>query len=471
MTLALRYAIRSDVGLLREGNEDAAYAGPRLLAVADGMGGHAAGEVASAAAISALSKLDDGVPGTDLLDALADAVSDANHTLHDMVAADSVLEGMGTTLTAMLWSGGRVALCHIGDSRAYLLRDREFHQITHDHTLVQTLVDEGRISPDDVATHPQRSMLLRALDGRADVEPDLTLLEARLGDRYLLCSDGLSGVVSEETLHKTLATVANLDEVVLQLVELAIRGGGPDNITCIVADVVDSATTSLPPSDASVMAGAASNGSGGPHFRTDSPAGRAHLLTRTAPQVAVAIAHDDPAPQAPDEPEDEYRPRRRRLPLVKSALVILLVLVVGGAYAGWRYTQGQYYVGADGGRVVIFRGINQSAAGMSLSSVARRSGIPLAALPATDANSVRATITSPSGLAGAQKIVNSIRADYVRCQNADQALRKWENTKPTTVTTKVKGKTVKKQVMPPKPTIPADCPAPGSTATGTGGTS
>ena len=264
MTLALRYAIRSDVGLLREGNEDAAYAGPRLLAVADGMGGHAAGEVASAAAISALSRLDEDVPGTDLLDALADAVSDANHTLHDMVVADPSFEGMGTTLTAMLWSGGRVALCHIGDSRAYLLRDREFHQITHDHTLVQTLVDEGRISPDDVATHPQRSMLLRALDGRADVEPDLTLLEARLGDRYLLCSDGLSGVVSEETLHKTLATVANLDEVVLQLVELAIRGGGPDNITCIVADVVDSATTSLPPSDASVMVGAASNGSGGP---------------------------------------------------------------------------------------------------------------------------------------------------------------------------------------------------------------
>ena len=347
MTLALRYAIRSDVGLLREGNEDAAYAGPRLLAVADGMGGHAAGEVASAAAISALARLDDDVPGSDLLDALADAVTDANHTLHDMVVADSVLEGMGTTLTAMLWSGGRVALVHIGDSRAYLLRDGEFHQITHDHTLVQTLVDEGRISPDDVATHPQRSMLLRALDGRADVEPDLSLLEARLGDRYLLCSDGLSGVVSEETLHRTLATVANLDEVVLQLVELAIRGGGPDNITCIVADVVDSATAPLPPSEASVMVGAASNGSGGTPFRTDSPAGRAHLLTRTAPQVAVAIAHDDPAPRPirdEDDPTDEYRRRRRRLPLVKSALVILVVLVVGGAYAGWRYTQSQYYV-------------------------------------------------------------------------------------------------------------------------------
>ncbi|MGH3120209.1 MAG: PP2C family protein-serine/threonine phosphatase [Streptosporangiaceae bacterium] len=472
MTLALRYAIRSDVGLLREGNEDSAYAGPRLLAVADGMGGHAAGEVASAAAISALSRLNDDAPGTDLLDVLADAVNDANHTLHSMVVADPSFEGMGTTLTAMLWSDGRVALCHIGDSRAYLLRDRQFHQITHDHTLVQTLVDEGRISPDDVATHPQRSMLLRALDGRADVEPDLTLLEAQLGDRYLLCSDGLSGVVSEETLHKTLASVANLDEVVLQLVELAIRGGGPDNITCIVADVVDSAT-GLPPSDASVMAGAASNGSGGPHFRTDSPAGRAHLLTRTAPQVAVAIAHDDPAPQVPEEPEDEYRHRRRGLPLVKAALVILVVLVVGGAYAGWRYTQSQYYVAADGGRVVIFRGINQSAAGINLSSVARRFDIPVASLPATDATDVRATIMSSTGMAGALKIVSNIKTDYVRCQKADQALQKWDVAKPSIkVKEKVKGKTTTKLVKPPKPTIPADCPAPsGSTATGTGGTS
>ena len=472
MTLALRYAIRSDVGLLREGNEDSAYAGPRLLAVADGMGGHAAGEVASAAAISALSRLDDDAPDADLLDALADAVSDANHTLHSMVVADPSFEGMGTTLTAMLWSDGRVALCHIGDSRAYLLRNREFHQITHDHTLVQTLVDEGRISPDDVATHPQRSMLLRALDGRADVEPDLTLLEAQPGDRYLLCSDGLSGVVSEETLHKALASVANLDEVVLQLVELAIRGGGPDNITCIVADVVDSATTTLPPTGASVMAGAASNGSGGTHFRTDSPAGRAHLLTRTAPQAAVAIAHDDPAPQAPEEPEDEYR-RRRGLPLVKSALVILLVLVVGGAYAGWRYTQTQYYVAADGGQVVIFRGINQSAAGISLSSVARRFEIPVASLPATDAADVRATIMSNTGLGGALRIVDNIKSDYMRCQAADQALQKWNTEKPS-VKVKVKtkrGKTTTKLVKPPKPPFPADCPAPGSTASGTGGTS
>src|SRR5215467_13285707 len=160
MTLALRYAVRSDVGLLREGNEDSAYAGPRLLAVADGMGGHAAGEVASAVAI-------------ELLAALADAVASANQKLHDLVAANPSIGGMGTTLTAMLWSGTRVAVCHIGDSRAYLLSGGELQQITHDHTLVQSLVDDGRMSPDEAATHPQRSLLLRALDGSSDVEPDL----------------------------------------------------------------------------------------------------------------------------------------------------------------------------------------------------------------------------------------------------------------------------------------------------------
>ena len=460
MTLALRYAIRSDVGLLREGNEDAAYAGPRLLAVADGMGGHAAGEVASAAAITAIAKLDDEVPGNDLLDALADAVSDANHALHDMVAADPAIEGMGTTLTAMLWSGPRMALCHIGDSRAYLLRGREFHQITHDHTLVQTLVDEGRISPDDVPTHPQRSMLLRALDGRADVEPDLSLREVRAGDRYLLCSDGLSGVVSEETLHQTLATVADLDEVVLQLIELAIRGGGPDNITCIVADVVDSATTSLPPSDTSVVVGAASNGSGRLPMHSDSPAGRAHLLTQTAPQaaIAVALAHDDPVPHPPSAGAEEPG-HRRRWPLVTSALVVLVILIIGGGYAGWRYTQDQYYVGTNSGKVVIYRGITAKVGGVSLSKVYRQTSIPLAMLPATDVQSIRSTIPA-SGLADAQRILGNIRSDYQRCQNAYQALRTWQN---LPVKKNSKGKVIPKPAMP---TIPPDCPPAPTPASG-----
>jgi len=261
--LALKYEIRSDVGLLRAGNEDSAYAGPRLLAVADGMGGQAAGEVASAAAIMTIASLDAEDPGPDLVNALGDAVATANLRLQELIISDPANEGMGTTLTALLWADGHAALCHIGDSRAYLLRAGQLIRITRDHTLVQSLVDEGMITEDDVATHPYRALLLRALDGRTIAEPDLTPLETYPGDRYLLCSDGLSGVVSEQTLHETLATVADLDEVTSRLVALAIEGGGPDNITCIVADVFDALSSRVPPTRQPVFAGAAANGAPG----------------------------------------------------------------------------------------------------------------------------------------------------------------------------------------------------------------
>jgi PPM family protein phosphatase len=260
LTLTLRYAVRSDVGLLRAGNEDSAYAGPHLLAVADGMGGHAAGEVASAATITTIAPLDAEEPGPDLAGALAGVVATASLRLQELITSDPATEGMGTTLTALLWSEGYAALCHIGDSRAYLLRDGQFVQITHDHTLVQSLVEEGTITEDDVAAHPYRSLLLRALDGRAIAEPDLIPLETYPGDRYLLCSDGLSGVVSEQTLHQVLACVRDLDEVTSRLVGLAIEGGGPDNITCIVADVIDARSSRVPPTWKPVFAGAAASG-------------------------------------------------------------------------------------------------------------------------------------------------------------------------------------------------------------------
>ena len=309
MTLALRYAVRSDVGLLREGNEDSAFAGPHLLAVADGMGGHAAGEVASAATITTIAPLDDARNlGPDLVGALADAVAMANLRLQELIISDPAIEGMGTTLTALLWADGYAALCHIGDSRAYLLRNGQFLQITHDHTLVQSLVDEGKITEDDVATHPHRSLLLRALDGRTVAEPDLTQLETLPGDRYLLCSDGLSGVVTEHTLHQTLSSIRDPDKAALQLVELAIRGGGPDNITCIVADVMDTQASAVPPTWTPVLAGAAQIGAPADlrqPARQSSPATRAMRLTRTAPQPA---APDESAPTGvwPAGPRDGY---------------------------------------------------------------------------------------------------------------------------------------------------------------------
>ena len=239
-TLGIRYAMRSDIGQLRESNEDAAYAGARLLAVADGLGGHAGGEIASAAAIDALRPLDAELPAGDLLNALEHAVHQANDAMRHIAESDPSLRGLGTTLTAMLWSGSQLALVHIGDSRAYLLRDGDLFQITHDHTLVQTLVDEGRLSPEEAASHPQRSLLLRAIDGRQS-EPDLQLQlqDAQAGDRYLLCSDGLYTVVSAEKLREVMTTLADPEDAVRKLVDLANQGGGPDNITCVVADVVE----------------------------------------------------------------------------------------------------------------------------------------------------------------------------------------------------------------------------------------
>jgi PPM family protein phosphatase len=236
-TLAVRYAVRSDTGLDREDNEDAAYAGARLLAVADGLGGHAAGEVASAAAIDALRPLDTGVPAGELLNALDHAVRRAGSALHDMVEANPSLAGMGTTLTALLWSGSQLGLVHIGDSRAYLLRDGEVFQITHDHTLVQSLLDDGKLTAEEAASHPQQQLLLRALGG-SDAEPDLQLREGRAGDRYLLSSDGLHRAVPTESIERVLREVSDPDQAAADLIALAIDGGGHDNITCIVADVV-----------------------------------------------------------------------------------------------------------------------------------------------------------------------------------------------------------------------------------------
>lgn len=236
--LTIRYAVRTDIGLVREGNEDSAYAGRRLFAVADGMGGHAHGEVASAAVIDALKSLDVAVPSDELLNALEHAVRRADGTLREMQAADPSLRGMGTTLTALLWSGGQLGLVHIGDSRAYLARDQDVFQVTHDHTLVQSLLDDGKITAEEAASHPKRALLLRALDGQHEFEPDLEVLQARAGDRYMLSSDGLHGVVTSADIVRVLLTVEDPDQAAADLIKLAIDGGGPDNITVIVADVV-----------------------------------------------------------------------------------------------------------------------------------------------------------------------------------------------------------------------------------------
>lgn len=405
MTLALRYAARSHTGLLRTGNEDSVYAGPRLLAVADGMGGHAAGEVASAVAIAAIAPLDQDAPGADLLAALQGSALSANQHLRDMVAADSDLHGMGTTLVAVLFAGNRLGLLHVGDSRAYLLRDGELSQITHDHTFVQALVDEGRISEEDASTHPQRSVVTRILDGRPDVEFDLSVREARLGDRYLLCSDGLTGPVGRlETLQEALG-IDDPQECVDRLVQLALKGGGPDNITVVVADVVAADATTSP-----VVAGAAADQpQAPPPGVADSPAARAH---------ASRTAHDAPD-AARSVPPPLHPVARRRHRRTAGVVVGALVLLLAGAGAGWAYVRSQYYVGADAGTVAVFRGVSGSVAGVRFATVESESALPVDGLDELTRARVEEGITA-SDRADALSILRRVRDGY--CSSTVPAL-------------------------------------------------
>jgi protein phosphatase len=245
--LRIRYAAASDIGREREHNQDFAYAGSRLLAVADGMG--RGGDVASETVINALRPLETADTPADLLNALSDAVSAATASLRSLSESDPEFGESGSTLTAMLLSGSQLALVHIGDTRAYLLRDGGLFQITHDHSVVQSMIDSGRLTPDEATSHPQRSMLLRALAASGDRAPsaeagtpDLSLHDARAGDRYLLCSDGLTVAVPVAVIRETLLDPGSApSDVVARLISLANEAGGPDNIACVVADVLPAA--------------------------------------------------------------------------------------------------------------------------------------------------------------------------------------------------------------------------------------
>ena len=350
MTLVLRYSARSDRGLVRANNEDSVYAGARLLALADGMGGHAAGEVASQLVIAALAHLDDDEPGGDLLSKLDSAVHEGNSAIAAHVEADPELEGMGTTLTAILFAGNRLGLVHVGDSRGYLLRDGELTQITKDDTFVQTLVDEGRITADEAHSHPQRSLIMRALTGH-EVEPTLTVREAHAGDRYLLCSDGLSDPVSFDTIHEALQ-ISDVTASADRLIEMALRGGGPDNVTVVVADVVDYEYGQTRP----ILAGAVS-GIDEQSAPPNTAAGRASAFNPK--RVAAAANRPAAAPEVPVR-----KPRLRRTIIIVGLL--LLVLVLAGLAVGRTVIQNNYYVAERDGSVYIMRGVQGSFVGMAL---------------------------------------------------------------------------------------------------------
>jgi len=409
--IALRYAARSDVGLVRSNNQDSAYAGPHLLVVADGMGGHAGGDVASSVAIAALAPLDGESHGPDdALDELERALEEAREEIISRSESNPELAGMGTTVTAILRAGNKLAMVHLGDSRGYLLRDGVLTQVTTDHTFVQHLVNTGKITPEEAETHPQRSVVMRVLgDFDVDIAPDLSVREARPGDRWLLCSDGLSGFVSGETIARTLYELTDVDTCAERLVQLALRAGGGDNVTVVVADVLelDAVRDGAGPTTNAVVVGSAAVSRNRPTSAQDGPAARAAELSRAStPGAGVPVVDEDD-----DEEDPGERRRRRRVRTRRVVLGVLAALVLAaGAFGFYRWTQTQYYVGTDGDAVAIYRGIPQSVGPLALSDVVETTDLDVADLPEFVRMRVEQTIHSAS-LADARDRVAALAAD------------------------------------------------------------
>lgn len=402
MPLTVNFAARSDVGLVRSSNQDSGYAGPHLLVLADGMGGPAGGDIASSVALAHLVHLDDEHPAADeLLPSLRAAVAAAHADLEERAEADPELAGLGTTCIALLRSANKIAMVHIGDSRAYLLREGELSQVTKDHTFVQHLVDTGRLSPEQAERHPQRSVLLRVLgDTDGDVVLDESVREARVGDRWLLCSDGLSGVVSTETIADTLTRVPDPGRCAEELIDLALRGGGPDNVTCVVADFLDDDDL---PAGVVVASGPQVVGAAA----TDRLRG-----TRGSAGAAGRAAALSPAAPSPDDDDEPAPPRRRRWVGRTLLALLVLALLAGGGWLGYRWTQSQYFLAPEGEVVAIYRGIPQEVGPLSLSEVHSRTDLRLEELPGYARDRLEATITV-SSLAQAEDRVAELR-DEVR---------------------------------------------------------
>ncbi|MDO4242766.1 MAG: protein phosphatase 2C domain-containing protein [Actinomyces sp.] len=387
MTTSLRYAARSDVGMVRASNQDSGYAGPHLMVLCDGMGGPAGGDIASAVAVEHLMPLDaDSHQAGELLGLLRDAVQEAHTSLVSLSAQDPDLAGLGTTCIAVMRSGNKLAMVHVGDSRAYLLRDGELTQVTTDHTFVEYLVETGRLTREQARRHPQRSVLLRVLgDAEGEVQLDESIREAVPGDRWLLCSDGLSGPVSAETIGEVLAGVDDPGLAGDQLVDLALRAGGPDNVTAVVFDVVDD--DAQPQTDAQIVGSAANRrnrltraasgeSAGSPDSPVEALAGQTATTPAAKAAALVAALDENGTPLSTDEEEAvaaearlqaERRRRMRRRSL--ASVIILIVAVVGAGFLGYHWTQTQYYVTVSEGKIAIFRGIPQQVGPISLGNL------------------------------------------------------------------------------------------------------
>lgn len=399
-------AALSHTGKVRSNNQDSGYSGSNLFVVADGMGGHAGGDVASSLAIAELEPLDHPYPSTsDAERTLRQAISETAETLIDTVKVRPELAGMGTTVSAIVMVDDYAVIAHIGDSRIYLYRDDTLTQITTDHTFVQRLVDSGRITPEEARYHPRRSVLMRVLgDMDADPEVDTFIMPTQPGDRWLLCSDGLSGVVDDAHTGKALGAGLAPGRTADMLLKQALDAGAPDNVTIVIVDVggqhpVFSGTPTI--------VGAASTPKG-----IEVPPSRPGRTSWLHPnrQAANEPTHFEPAAEFLEEliEEDRRRARRRRIGWIVGLLVVLAI-IAGGLFAAYSWTQTRYFVGADQDSVVIYRGIQQSLGPVSLSSVYQDTGIPLDSLTEFDQQMVHDTISAGS-LQDAERIVDRLRA-------------------------------------------------------------
>jgi len=364
--MRLLFAAATDVGRMRKNNEDSYLSAKPVAAVADGMGGHSAGEVASAIAIEELAALRDRGPWaneTDATDALKQAILRANRRIREMAARDRKLNGMGTTLVALLEDGDMVHVANIGDSRGYLLRQGELSQVTVDHSLVQELVDDGRLSPEDAERHPQRSVITRALGIDPEVEFDLFTYKLQVGDRLLLCSDGLSDVVEPAQIRKVLMRVPSGQRAARELVTVANANGGPDNITVIVVDAVDE---SAPLVD------------DGGDTTGDLAAGSA---TGALPVVGDGEASGRRGGRAARAANDRSLAMHRRFQRVLVAGIVVLVVAALLA-AGRSLLFSRYWVGFDGDVVAVFQGVPGDVAGLRFSRLVERSPVTRAEVPA-----------------------------------------------------------------------------------------
>lgn len=443
--LRLRYAARSDVGLVRQGNEDSGFAGPQLLLVADGMGGHAAGELASATAIATLASVRPSADETLAMDELAECVNEIGDRIAATIADEPEFTGMGTTLTGVLWlgaasgadRGSRIGIVHVGDSRAYRLRADELAQLTHDHTYVQTLIDSGRITEEEAAVHPRRSLIMRALDGMNEVEADLFILDAQEGDRLLLCSDGLSGVVSAGEIAGHLR-VGDPTGCVTRLVDLALERGAPDNVTVVVADIVRvDASSPLP---RPVVVGAAGETRVRvrlPHVHfpddmqpiadaPDAPPAVSGPPTAEQPLIdadlTVPAAELERRRAAASTVAGEQRARRRRTWLIIGGVAVgIVVLAIAAIGLARTFVSSQWYVAVNGspgtGTVAVYQGVPGTLVGLSLSELSTDAGITVGSLPLFDQELVSKGIPAQSQ-ADAERIVSELRTRAASCQVA-----------------------------------------------------